>query len=108
MFYRSYVLLKFTLYNSGVRYYYFTHSKEVRHREVNLSDRKNMKGKYDLKIVKDIHAKALLSAYYSNCTPLYQEGGKRKRKAVCRVTQLHKSGWGEVKNKTQKILSKCI
>lgn len=88
------MLLKFNLYNSGVRYYYFAHSIEVRHREVNLFDRKNMKGKYDLQVVKDIHVKALLSAYYSNCTPFYQEGGKRKRKAVYRVAQLHKSGVG--------------
>lgn len=51
-----------------------------------------MKGTQDLKVVKDIHAKALLNAYYSNCLPLYQEGGKRKRKTVSRAIQLHKSG----------------
>lgn len=90
MFCKSYVLLKFNLYNRGVRYYYFTHSIEVRHREVNFFDRENMKGKYDLKVIKDIHAKAL-SAYYSNCAPPYQEGGKRKRKAVYKVVQLHKN-----------------
>ena len=38
------------------------------------------KGTHDLKVAKDVHAKALLSAYYSNCTSLYQEGDKRKKK----------------------------
>lgn len=37
----------------------------MRHREVKIFDRMSMKGTQDLKVVKDIHAKALLNAYYS-------------------------------------------
>lgn len=49
-------------------------------REVKIFDSVSMKGTQDLKVVKDVHAKALLSAYDSNCTSLYQEGGERKKK----------------------------
>lgn len=60
LFYKLYVYwhLIFTI----VKYYYFTHITDVKHREVNIFNRKNMTGKCDLKVVKDIHAKALFSS----------------------------------------------
>lgn len=95
---RALCVLTFILYNNcRSRYYYFSHFTDGRHREINIFDRRNMQGKCDLKAVNDIHAKALLSAYSSNCTPLYQEGGKRKKS----VARLPKSG---KRPKTKKTL----
>lgn len=99
---RALCVLTFILYNNcWSRYYYFSDFTDGRHREVNIFDRRNMQGKCDLKAVKDIHAKALLSAY-SNCTPLDQEGGKRKKSVV----RLHKSGKRPNTKKTfEKVLT---
>lgn len=51
-------------------------------KEIQIFNSMNMKDTHALKGVKDIHAKASLKAYYSNCTPLYHKGDTKSLKMV--------------------------